>query len=30
MVKEQGICHEDGKRKKDEHGLKGKKIELGS
>ena len=30
MVKEQGICHVDGKRRKDEHGLKGKKIELGS
>ena len=25
MVKEQGICHVDGKRRKDKHGLKGKK-----
>lgn len=30
MVKEQGIRHVYGKRRKDEHGLKGKKIELGS
>lgn len=26
MVKEQGLCHVDGKRRKDEYGLKGEKI----
>lgn len=30
MVKEQGLCHVDGKRRKDEYGLKGEKIVLGS
>ena len=30
MVKEQEVCHVDGKKRKEEHGLIEKKIELAS